>query len=167
MSAEAATLVAAGIQAVGTLAGGGLAVFAAWKVGQKQIQILAEQTEIQNASLRHEVFEKRFEIYAVLSEVVWEITQKKSVPNTSVLHRLQESDMRAAFLFQESFLFEYSGIVNKVGVYCDLNLSRLESGDLNSVASDKEEKLLLEIDEFRKSRMLSLFMPVIGVEFRG
>lgn len=101
-------------EAAATLATGFAAVFAAWWVGHRQVEvsnkqaetagrqsrILERQVHLEELNLRHGLFERRVAIFDATERFLIAILQHADVPEAEVQRTFTTAMMRARFLFK-------------------------------------------------------------------
>lgn len=96
-------------EAFATLLTGMVAVFAAWSVGRRQVaiakqqtEILSRQTEIQHLTLRHELFDRRYEVYESTANFLSDILRSGARAETQLENEFKFAMGKSRLLFSPS-----------------------------------------------------------------
>ena len=86
-------------QAIATFVTGLLAVGGAVLVGKRQTKILEKQTDIQELSVRSDLFDRRFENYETVRDFLMSAMSLTGEPNPASLNKFFAAQREARFLF--------------------------------------------------------------------
>lgn len=100
-------------EAFATLATGGIAVVAAYRVGKRQADIQATQAALQEIELRSALFDKRFRVYEATHAYLAFILREAQPPDAATEGELLRASKEARFLFSKSVYDEIDLIWKK------------------------------------------------------
>lgn len=86
--------------AFATLATGGAAVVAAYKVGKRQIDIQARQTSLQEIALRSSLFDKRYQVFENSRAFLGYILREAEAPDAETERQFMVAIGESRFLFE-------------------------------------------------------------------
>ena len=149
-------------QSFATLATGFIAVGAAFYVGRKQAaisaaqtEILARQTRLAELTLRHEIFDRRYEVFVSAQNFLSQTLRHGEAPNLAESQPFLEAMWKSRLLFQPRVYEGLKRIWGTVGDYRTAKQSVIAS-DGSKESLDKEHQLFLTIND-EMIRVLDLF----------
>ncbi len=151
-------------EAFAALVTGGVAVYAAYRIGQRQSKIIERQVLLQHLTLRHELFDRRFAVYQAALDWLRFIAQTATMPNRPPgegRNRPQDEWARQAAL-ERTFLeaLDLSRFIFRAEVFRALNKiweqgnqlyyhqrSKRDDGDNSQIHIDNENKTLTTLTD--------------------
>ncbi len=116
-------------EAFATLFTGLAAVMAAAVIGWRQSTIMAQQVEIQQQTLRSELFDRRMRNFDTVQRLIYQVRERPDAFNASVIHQFHGAIDEAKFLFPQDVSERLLEIYGRMG-------------ELNAIDADMRSEII-------------------------